>query len=292
MGAAGNVGGKVAEMLLEAGEEVRVLRHARDLGDLERRGATVMSGDAMNAGDLRAFFDGTVAALVLLPEDLADPMFVEHRRMMSRAIRDALADAGVAHVVALSTVSAAREDAAGPPGGLYAFERDLAELQANVLVLRSAAYMENLLAALPLIRAQSLNGSAVGPDARFPTVATIDVAREAADRLRRRDFSGHQVEMLLGPREITMAEATAAMGARLGVPDLPYVEFPPDGVRGALIGAGMSEEVAGLIVDLQLAVNEGNHMDGVRPTSGPTTPTGLEDFLAAALPETMPEATR
>jgi hypothetical protein len=82
------------------------------------------------------------------------------------------------------------------------------------------------------------------------------------------------------------------MGARLGMPGLPYVEFPPDGVRGALIGAGMSEEVAGLIVDLQLAVNEENDADGVRPTPGPTTPTGLDDFLAAALSDAIPEATR
>ena len=284
MGAAGNVGSKVADGLLEGGEEVRALQHARDLTDLKRRGAEVVSGDAMSVDDLREFFDGAVAALVLLPENMADRSFAENRKVMSLVIRDALRASGVGHVVALSTVGAALADAPGPPGGLHGFERDLAELETNVLVLRSAAYMDYLLAAVPMIQAQKVNGSAVDADVRFPMVATQDVAREAAARLRRCDFSGHEVKLLLGPEDVTMAEATKAIGARLGMPDLPYVEFPPDGVKGSLVGAGMSEEVAGLLVDMQLALNERRYFEGVRRTPESTTPTRLEDFLATALP--------
>jgi uncharacterized protein YbjT (DUF2867 family) len=284
MGAAGNVGGKVADLLLEAGEEIRTLQHARDLTGLKDRGAEVVTGDAMSVRDLRTLFDAAVAALVLLPENVADPKFVEHRREMSRTIRDALRAASVGYVVALSSVGAALADAPGPPGGLYVFERDLDELETNVLVLRSAAYMDYLLAAMPMIQAQKVNGSAVKADVRFPAVATLDVAREAADRLRRRDFSGHEVKLLLGPEDITMAEATRAIGARLGMPDLPYVEFPPDGVKRSLVEVGMSEEVAGLLVDMQLAVNGGQYFKGVHRAPESTTPTRLEDFLDMALP--------
>jgi uncharacterized protein YbjT (DUF2867 family) len=284
MGAAGNVGGKVVDLLLEAGEEVRVLQHSRDLTDLKARGAEIVTGDAKSSDALRRLFDGTDAVLVLLPDDVADPNFVENRVVMSRAIRDALESSGIGHVVALSHVGAALDDAPGPPAGLHAFERDLAELETNVLVLRAAGYMDYLLAALPMIEAQGVNGSAIGADVRFPSVATRDVAREAADRLRRRDFSGHEVRLLLGPEDVSMAAATAAIGARLGIPDLPYVQFPPDGVKAALVGAGMSEEAAGLIVDLQLAVNDGRYYGGIQRTPGSATPTRLEDFLASALP--------
>ena len=284
MGAAGNVGRKVADLLLEAGEGVRALQHARDLTNLKERGAEVVTGDAMSVDDLRAFFDGAVAALVLLPENLADPSFVENRTVMSRVIRDALRASGVGHVVALSMVGAALADAPGPPGGLHVFERDLGGLESNLLMLRSAAYMDYLLAAVPMIQAQGVNGSAVRADVRFPMVATQDVAREAAERLRRRDFTGHAVKLLLGPGDVTMAEATKAIGARLEMPDLPYVEFPPDGVKGSLVGAGMSEEVAGLLVDMQLAVNDGRYFEGVRRTPESTTPTRFEGFLAEALP--------
>jgi uncharacterized protein YbjT (DUF2867 family) len=284
MGAAGNVGGKVANMLLDAGEDVRVLQHGRELTPLKERGAEVVLGDAMNAAEIAAFLAGAVAALVLLPENVADPAFVEHRVVMSRAIRDAIRQANVGHVVALSTVGADRADVPGPPAGLHRFERDLSELATNVLVLRSAAYMDYLLAALPMIRGQHLNGSAIRRDVRFPMVATKDVAREVVQRLRRRDFVGHQVKFLLGPDDRTMAEATAAIGARLGVPELPYVEFPPEGVKAALMGAGMSDEVAGLIVDLQLARNQGDRFGGVERTAASTTPTSLEEFLDQALP--------
>jgi uncharacterized protein YbjT (DUF2867 family) len=290
MGAAGNVGSKVADLLLQAGKEVRVYEHARDVTELRERGAEVVPGDAINVDDLRALFAGVSAALVLLPENVADPSFVQNRAAMSRAIRDALRAEGVSHVVALSFVGAARADAPGPPGGLHVFEQDLGELEAaNLLILRSAAYMDYLLAALPMIQAQKVNGSAVKADVRFPMVATDDVAREAAERLSKRDFMGHEVKLLLGPEDATVAEATQAIGERLGMPDLAYVEFPPDDVKAALLGAGMSEQVAGLLVDMQLALNEGVYFDEVRRTAESSSPTRLEDFLSQALSEDATE---
>ena len=60
--------------------------------------------------------------------------------------------------------------------------------------------MDYLLAALPMIRDQHINGSAIRGDVRFPMVATLDVAREAVERLRHRDFTGHEVKFLLGLR--------------------------------------------------------------------------------------------
>lgn len=284
MGAAGNVGSKVCDLLREAGEQVRVLEHARDLTQLRQRGAEVLRGDASSFDDLRALFATASAALVLLPEDLSDPSFVENRVVISRVIRDALRAEGVSHAVALSFVGADRVDAPGPAGGLRVFEQDLGELKdANLLVIRSAMYMDSLLAALPMITAEKVYGSATKADVRFPMVATIDVAREAADRLRKRDFTGHHVKLLLGPEDVTMAEATSAIGARIGIPELPYVEFPPDGVKGALQQAGMSEQVAGLIVDMQLALNDGRYFEGVRRTTESTTPTRLGDFLDRTL---------
>ena len=243
----------------------------------------------MRAEDLQALFDGAASALVLLPENVADENFVENRAHVSRAIRDALRASPVEHVVALSAVGAAHPDAPGPPGGLYGFERDLAELEGRaVLVLRSAAYMDYLLAALPLIEAQGLNGSAVRAGVRFPMVATSDVAHEAAERLRLRDFTSHEIKLLLGPADVTMSEATHAIGVRLGLPALQYVEFPPEAVRGALMSAGMSEQVAALMVDVQLAWNDGRYFDGIERTPESATPTGLDDFLNQALAAAAP----
>lgn len=285
MGAAGNVGSKVADRLLGEERQVRVLEHRRKLDGLAARGATVVGGDAASPGDLRELFDGAGTALVLLPEDLAAPDFTASRSRMSAAIADALAGSGVEHVVVLSTVGAGLADAFGPPAGLRELEQRLSRLEEiDVLVLRSGFYMENLLAALPMVQSQNLNGSAIDPDLPIPMVASRDVAVEAAARLLRRDVTGHQVKLLLGPEDVTMAAATRAIGDRLGLPGLPYVQFPPEGVRAALAGAGLSEEAAALMVEMQLAMNRGWPFASVRRTAGTATPTTLETFLKEALP--------
>ena len=76
-----------------------------------------------------------------------------------------------------------------------------------------------------------------------------------------------------------MREETRAIGSILGEPDLPYIEFPPDGVKVALMQAGMSEEAASLIVDMQVALNEGQQLASVKRTPESTTPTRLDQFL-------------
>lgn len=284
MGAAGHVGGKVADLLLRRNQRVRVLEHDRKLEGLRGRGAEVVRGNAGEVGDLCALFESADAALVLLPENMADPEFVATRSMIALALAQALLQERVGHVVALSAVGVDREDVAGPPAGLREYEQRLFELEeANVLVLRSAFYMDYLLANLPLIRSQEINGSAIRGDVRYPMIATRDVAREAAERLVRRDFTGHRVKVLLGPEDVSMREATHEIGSLLGMPDLPYVEFPPADMRNALLAAGMSEEAASLLVAMQLAINEGRQFDGVRRTPETTTPTRIEDFLQAAL---------
>ncbi len=284
MGAAGNVGSKVTDLLLRQNEEVRVFEHERKLEEFRERGAEVATGDATNVEDLKSLFKEAVAALVLLPENLADPQFVATRSKISRAIADALRETRGSYVVALSAVGVDQENVAGPPAGLHEYEQRLFELEdVNVLVLRSVFYMDYLLANLPLIQSQKINGSAIKGDLKFPMIATQDVAREAAERLVRRDFTGHQVKTLLGPEDVSMREATRAMGSLLGLPELPYVEFPPADMKDALLAAGMSEEAASLLVDMQLALNEGRPFDGVQRTAEATTPMRLEEYLGNAL---------
>lgn len=213
MGAAGNVGGKVADLLVRQGQPVRALEHRRRLDELGRRGAEVVAGDLADAGDLGVLLKDVDAALVVLPDVVTDPEFAATRSRMSRVIADALRASPVEHVVALSTVAAGRADAAGPAAGLRELEQRLAELRdRHVLVLR-------------------------------------------------------------------LRVATRALGRRLGLPDLAYVQFPPDGVRAALVAAGMSEAGASAMVELQLDLNGTGPFDAVRRAADATAPTRLEEFL-------------
>jgi uncharacterized protein YbjT (DUF2867 family) len=284
MGAAGNVGGKVAGRLLEAGQPVRALEHRRSLAELGRRGAEVVTGDLTDPGSLGVLLKGAEAALVVLPDVVADPEFTATRSRMSRAIADALAGSGTGHVVVLSTVAAGDADASGPAAGLRELEQRLSALpDRSLLILRSPFYMENLLAGIPLIQSQGVNGSAIDGDLELPMIATRDVAAEATERLLGRDFSGRRVKLLVGPEDVSLRAATRALGRRLGLPDLAYVQFPPDGVRGALRGAGMSEEGASQMVELQLGLNQSGPFQAVRAAADAVAPTRLEAFLEDAL---------
>lgn len=283
MGAAGNVGGKVARILLEQDQKVRVMRHRRGVDRLTELGAEVVTGDAANPADLDALFAGTRAALVLLPEDLADVNFQAIRTEISRRVTGAISRSELTHVVAISAMLGTPQ-AGGPMAGLREFETLLLGLDVNLMVLRPTAFMDYLLANLPLIRAQRINGSVLKADLPFPMVATRDVAETAAGCLIRRDFIGHSLRRLLGPEDLTMEEATRQLGLRLGMPDLPYQQFPPDEVAAALRQSGISEEAAGLLVQMQQSMNDGLFARDVVRDPQAQTPTRFADFLAEALP--------
>jgi uncharacterized protein YbjT (DUF2867 family) len=289
MGAAGNVGGKVADLLLNEGRDIRVLEHGRPLDELASRGAEVVRGDAADAGHLASFFEGAEAALVLLPDNVSEEHFVALRATIAGALADALRQHPVGHVVALSSVGVGRSDVPGIPAGLRELEERLFALEEiNVLALRSTSYMDYLLANVPLMRAQGINGSAIEGDLPVPWIATRDVAAEAAERLVRRDFTGHGTKVLLGPEDVTMREVTAAIGQRIGMPDVPYVEFPPEDLEGALKGSGFSAEAASKLVEMQLGLNQGRFAAEVERTPENTAPTRLGEFLDGAMPAAAP----
>ncbi len=73
------------------------------------------------------------------------------------------------------------------------------------------------------------------------------------------------------------------MGSLLGIPDLPYVQFPPTDMKSALRMGGMSDEAASLIVEMQLDINRGRSFGGIQRTAESRTPTRLEEFLRGAL---------
>jgi hypothetical protein len=96
--------------------------------------------------------------------------------------------------------------------------------------------------------------------------------------LKARDWSGVVVRELLGERDLSHAEATRILGARIGKLDLRYVQFPYADFAAALVQMGLSQNVADLYVEMTRAFNEGRvkSREGRRPEN--TTPTRFEDF--------------
>jgi uncharacterized protein YbjT (DUF2867 family) len=123
----------------------------------------------------------------------------------------------------LSSYGAHVPEGTGPVTGLHSSEQKLnANSDLNVLHLRAAHFMENNLAAIDMIHGIGLFGHALLPDLKLSMIATRDVGDYAVQRLLDLDFPGKQTRELLGERDLSMTEATAAIARGIGKPDLRY----------------------------------------------------------------------
>ncbi len=279
-GATGNVGSRTAEILLYAGEPVRVVGRERvRLGPLAAKGAEPWPGDICDTAFLEKVFSGARGAFILIPPTYDAPDVREYQSRFAASLVSALSKANVPRIVALSSVGAHLAEGTGPIVGLHEMETGLSMLKdAGVVCLRPAYFMENHLWNIPLIRTRGINGSTIRSDVPLPMIATEDIANAASRLFVEGEFHGHAVRYLLGPRDLTMSEATHVLGGAIGKPGLKYVQFSEEEARKAMTGAGMSGSVTEAFLEMQRGFNAGI----IRPTRGrsveSTTPTTLESF--------------
>ncbi len=279
-GATGHVGSKIADTLLGAGEPVRVIGRERvRLGPLAGKGAEPFPGDIRDAAFLARAFAGARAAFVMIPPKLDAPNVRTYQDEVVEALSSALSAARVPRVVALSSIGAHLPAGTGLIRGLHELESKLdSRIEGAVAHLRGGYFMENHLWSIPVIRGQGVLGGPVRSDVSLPMVATKDIAGVAVRLLLDDKVAGHTFRYLLGPRDVSMAEAAAILGEAIGNTALKYVQFPEAEARKAMIGMGMSGSVADAMLEMERAFNEGR----IRPTqarsSENSTPTTLEEF--------------
>jgi uncharacterized protein YbjT (DUF2867 family) len=282
LGASGNTGHIVAQNLLARQQKVRVVgRNAARLQAHAAQGAEIFIADVTDAAALTKAFQNTDSAYVMIPPDptSSDPLGYAER--VGDAIAAALKSSGVKSVVALSSFGADKSKGTGPVVGLYKLEQKLNQLDgANVLFLRPGYFMENTLPQVNVISTMGFAAGPLRPDLKLSMIATRDIGAFAADALLNLSFRGKQTQELLGPRDITYNEVVTIIGRAIGKPDLKYKQPLDEQVRLALVESGMSEQFAGLILELAAALNSG-YMRALEPRSSRnTTPTTYENFAA------------
>lgn len=279
-GATGNVGSWVVETLLAAGEPVRAIGRERvRLGPVAAKGAEAWPGDLGDAGFLAKAFSGARAVFAMIPPKHDAQDFRGYQNRIAETLVSALSGARVPRVVTLSSIGAHLSEGTGPILGLHDLETKLNGLRDTSAVhLRPAYFMENHLWSIPAIRAHRINGSPVRPDVPLPMVATRDIAEEAARLLIEGTFTGHAVRYLLGPRDLTMSEATRILGEAIGKPELKYVQFPEEEARKAMAGMGMSPSVLEAMLEMERAFNTGAIVPTQKRRPENTTKTTLEEF--------------
>jgi hypothetical protein len=215
----------------------------------------------------------------MIPPNYSAPDFKAYQNVISETLATGIVKAGVKYLVNLSSQGADLPEGSGPILGLREQELRFNRLEGvSVLHLRPTYFMENLLMNIPLINRMGIAGSAVHGDLKFAMIATSDIAACVAERLVRRDFTGKMAQDLLGQRDLSLNEAVAIIGRRIGMPELKYVQLLYEDAANGMFEMGMSEDVSTLLLEMCEALNKGLFSVGRPRTPENTTPTSIEEF--------------
>jgi uncharacterized protein YbjT (DUF2867 family) len=288
IGATGNTGKLITLGLLEKGHKVRLVsRSAVKAKALVNSPTTnslnyqaeIFEGDAANPELLTKAFQGADAVYTLVPLSPMAPDFLAYQLTHVNAVSEALKATGVKYAVTLSSVGAHLKSGAGVVQGLQKMEEAINAIPGlNVMHLRATYFMENVLGQVSAVKQMGAMGSPVKGDMLFPIVATKDISAVALNYLLKLDFSGKNVEYVLGPRDVTYNEIASVMGKAIGKPDLKYYTVTYEEGSKAMMQMGMGESVVSRMMEFIKALNEGKVMEETKRNSINTTPTTLEEF--------------
>ncbi len=279
-GATGNIGSKTAAKLLAQGKKVKVVaRNSEKLEELKKQGAEIESGDMHDAAFLTKAFKGAEAVFLIVPPNLQAENISQHQDAVGEAQIEAIKNTGVKNVVFISSQGAQDIENTGVVAGLGRQEIRLNKLpqDVNVLNIRASYFMENLFNQIGVIKGMGIMGSPVKGDLKMGMIATQDIAHFAAEKLSALDFKGKNTVDLHGDRDYSHHEVAAIVGKSIGKPELPYVEFPFEDNKKALLEYGISESVADGFNNMYKGINAGLFNVSKR-TEQSTTKTTLEDF--------------
>jgi len=229
---AGKVGTEAARSLIRREAPVRVL--VRDPGKaraLADAGAEVAVGDLDVPASLDEAMAGVTEVVLVSPAVPAQELNV-----IASAAR-----AGVGHVVKASSKASADSPIARRRGQAE-IEAGLAASGLVHTVLRSNAYMQNVLALVPAIAATSGFGSSAGKG-RTGMVDVRDVGAVAAEIAVSPASHAGKTYWLTGPELISNYDVAAVLSELLGR-TITYTELSFDENRDAMIRAGIPAPVA------------------------------------------------
>jgi NAD(P)H dehydrogenase (quinone) len=253
-GASGRLGRRVVELLLQA--DVPVIATTRTPDTLRQRirpGAEVRYADLDEPDTLHRAFTGVDR--VLLISTSSDP--TRRRRLQRHGNAITAAErAGVRHLVYTSITGVHRTAVPSVYDDHSRTEEALAASTLEWTVLRHNLYADQLMDALPQALAFG-RLTAVAPGAPIAYVTREDCARaDAAALLRAVD--GHRIFEVTGPVAVDRATIAATIGAWCAR-HVAATRVDPVVLRAALVRAGMWQQVADTLVELETGIAEGRH---------------------------------
>lgn len=278
-GAAGNLGRRTAELMLERvdpAELVLVTRRPDELAEFADRGADVRRADFDAPESLPEAFAGG-ERLLLISTDVVGARVAGHK-----AAIDAAAAAGVRHVAYTSIPNPSDANPAGVVADHRATEEHLAASSMAWTFLRNALYGEYRIPEAQAAVASGTFRHNLG-DGRTAYVSRADCAAAAAAVLAGGDEHSGKAYDITGPQLIGAAEL-AQLYAEAGGKPVEAVNVSDAEFIDGLVAAGLPRGVGELLASFGAAIR-GGQLDQlsshVQDLTG-QTPTPLGAVLAEA----------
>jgi len=279
-GSLGHISQPVVQQLVAAGKQVTVISsNAERASAIEKLGAKAAIGSVTDEAFLEKTFAGAEAVYTTVPPYFAQEDWKGYIGSVGKKYAAAIQKAGVKYVVNLSSIGADKPDGVGPVSGLYRVEQALNELEGvNVLHLRPGFFYYNFLNNIGLIKQHGIIGGNYGVDSTLVLAHTNDIAKVAGDALLSLSFTGKTVQYIASDEKKT-SEIAAVLGKAIGKPELPWIDFTDADTLGAMIGAGLTEEMAKNYTEMGVAVRTGWMAEDYRAKQqSPGGAIKLEDY--------------
>ena len=258
LGALGNINRPLVSRLVAGGHHVSVISsNPERSAAIVAAGAKPLIGSIEDIGFLTAGFTGADAVYTMVPPHFAAQDWKEYIHQMGRNQATAIRAAGVTKVVNLSSIGAHLPAGCGPVSGIHFVEQELNTLSgADIKHLRPSYFYTNFLNAIGMIKQGGFYGNNYSAGRKLFLVAPADIAEVAAEELLGLSFTGKSVRYIVSD-ELTSAEVTSILGAAIGKPDLPYVEFGDEDALKGMLQAGLPEDIARNFVEMGRVTRNG-----------------------------------
>jgi uncharacterized protein YbjT (DUF2867 family) len=290
-GSLGNISKPLTTTLVHQGHAVTVISSKTERKkDIEAIGAKAAIGTMEDVDFLSAAFKGSDVVYVM--ETLGTHSFFDKNIDVNAAItsigknyKQAIEQSGVMRVVHLSSIGAHTDKGNGLLAFHYNVENILKQLPGDVSIkfMRPVGFYYNMLAFIPIIKAQNAIISNYGGDVKEPWVSPFDIAAVIAEEMEK-PFEGRTIRYIASD-EVSPNEVAKFLGGAIGKPDLKWLVIPDEQQLNGMIAAGMNPQTAKGIVEMNASRRGGVLYEDYyrnKPTLGKIKLTDFaKDFAAA-----------
>lgn len=276
----GNVGHHLTRMLVRAGIRPLLLtRHPEQISQELTPYVDVARADSQNADEVVEATRGVNAIYWVDPSVMSEDPLADYARA-TEALMRAVAENGIGRVVFQSSVGAEKRHGAGEIDGLAATEVALDELDTDVTHLRCGYFFTNLLLDVESLRAGRLT-TVLPLDAPMAWVAPRDIAGVAALTLLNREWTGHRVQAVHGPEDLSWSQVAGILTQELGR-DVNVERVADEVMRQQYVDAGMLGAMADAVLGMSTGLRDDFTPEQERSVVT-TTPTTLRAWVREEL---------